>query len=255
MLAAAVGLDAIAFATVLRPRHGYTSAHRLLVALAVGLGAALAASIIAGAGTAFAQRRPRSLWTGITALSTLGAVLALFIAAAAGSRLVLVLRPDSQRAAASTQAARTDFRRWQATVVPIAVRWMDAMRSQRPFRRGLPTTGINELRRRVDRADRTFGQLTRSLAADSRRLPQRPALRRLTSELTLALVIAQRAQASYERAIGSASHPRSTGPGRTRNIGPLVNRGNREATRSARIMYAFSLEANKLGASLFAQQP
>ena len=36
-LAAAVVLDAVAFATVLRPRHGYTSAYRLLVVLAVGM--------------------------------------------------------------------------------------------------------------------------------------------------------------------------------------------------------------------------
>lgn len=256
VLAAAVVLEAIAFATVLRPRHGYTGAHGLLVALALGVGVALGASIIAGAATAAARRRPRSLWAATTRVSTLGVVLALFIAAAVGSRIVLALRQHpQQQSVPSNPAARADLQRWQATVVPIVVRWMDAIRADRAFVHGLPTTAVRELRLRVARSQRTFGQLARALAADSPRLPQRPALRRLTSELATALATAERAQTSYALAIGSASHTGFARRGRATQIRLLVDRGNTETEQSTAIMYRFSLDANKLGASLFVAKP
>ena len=253
-LTIALLLDAVAFATVLRPHHAYTSTQRLLVVLAIGVGVALGVSIIAGAATAVARRRRTSLWEATTTLSTLGFVLALFITTAVGSRIMPTVRPGASPVAVSSPAARADFQRWQATVVPIAVRWMDAIRTDQAFMHGLPDTALNELRRRVERSQRTIEELSRSLAAEAPRLPQRPALRRLTNEMTTGLAVSERAQAIYTLALAFSVQTGLARKDRATRIRSLIDRGNSEMTQSRTTMYAFSLDANKLGGSLFVQR-
>lgn len=253
-LTIAILMDAVAFATVLRPQHAYTSTQRLLVVLAIGMAVAVGASIIAGAGAAAARRRRTSLWEATTTLSTLGIVLALFITAAIGSRIIPTGHPGAHRVAVSTPAERADFQRWQATVVPLAVRWMDAIRTDQAFIHGLPDTGLNELRRRVDRSQRTIDELSLSLAADAPRVPQPPALRRVTKELTAGLAVSERAQAIYALAMASAVQTGIGRNDRARRSRLLIDHGNTELTHSRTLMYAFSLDANKLGELLFAEK-
>ncbi len=142
LLALVVALDAVAFATLLRPRHGYTSTHRLLIVLAVGAGAAVGALIVAGAAAAFRRRPDRSLWSATTAVPTISIVLAAFVAAAVASQLVRAIRPAGSQSAPAA-AARADFQRWQATVVPIVVTWMHAIREDSAFLHGLPSSPRN----------------------------------------------------------------------------------------------------------------
>jgi len=254
VLALAVALDAVAFATLLRPRYGYTSTHRLLIVLAVGVGAAIAALLLAGAAAAFRRRRDRSLWSATTALPTISFVVAAFIAAAVASQIVRVI-PTAGSQGRSASAARADFQRWQATVVPIVVTWMHAVRADSAFAHGLPTTPETALRRRVARTEQTFARLARSLAADFPRLPQRPGLRRLTNQLQSALMVARRAQQTYALALAAAPRGGVTGRLDRTRIRRLIARGNAEAQRSLAIMAAFSFDANKLGGSLFVEQP
>jgi len=251
-----VVLDAVAFATLLRPRHGYTSTHRLLVVLAVGVGAAAGAHIVAGAAATFRRRRDRSLWSATTALPTISFVLAVFIAAAVASQIVRAIHPlAGSQGGASAAAARADFQRWQETVVPIVVTWMHTIRVDSAFAHGLPSTHETALRRRVDRSEQTFVRLARSLDAASLRLPQRPDLRRLTNQLQTALALARRAQRTYALALAAATRggvARRLHGARTRR---LIARGNAEVQRSLAIMAGFSFDANKLGGSLFVEQP
>jgi len=253
LLALVVALDAVAFATLLRPRHGYTSTHRLLIVLAVGSGAAVGALIVAGAAAAFRRRPDRSLWSATTAVPTISFVLAAFIAAAVTSQLVRAIRPAGSHSA-SAAAARADFQRWQATVVPIVVTWMHAIREDSAFLHGLPSTRETALRR-VARSEQTFVRLARSLAADSPRLPQRPDLRRLTNQLQTALAIARRAQRTYALALAAATRGGVARRLHGARIRGLIARGNAEVQRSLAIMAAFSFDANKLGGSLFVEQP
>ena len=253
LLGLVVALDAVAFATLLRPRHGYTSTQRLLIVLAVGAGAAVGALIVAGAAAAFLRRPERSLWSATTAVPTISFVLAAFIAAAVASQLVRAIRPAGSQSAPAA-AARADFQRWQATVVPIVVTWMHAIREDSAFLHGLPSTPETALRR-VARSEQTFVRLARSLAADSPRLPQRPDLRRLTNQLQTALAIARRAQRTYALALAAATRVGVARRLHEARIRRLIARGNAEAQRSLAIMAAFSFDANKLGGSLFVEQP
>lgn len=253
-LVLAIVLDAVAFATVLRPRHGYTSTHGLLVALAVGVGVALGALIIAGAAAVFPRRRHRSLWEATTSLPTLSLVLAPFIVAAVGSQIVPALRASASKDA-STTAERADFQRWQATIVPIVVTWMDTIRTDGAFTHGLPATAITELRSRVDRSERTLEGLARSLEADWPRLPQRPQLRRLTNQLETGLTVAERAQRTYTLALAAAAYRGVARKGRASAVRTLIDRGNEEAQQSLATMATFSLDANALGGSLFVERP
>jgi lysylphosphatidylglycerol synthetase-like protein (DUF2156 family) len=112
-LTLAVVLDAVAFATVLRPGHGYAP-DRLVIALAAGVGAALAVLILAGGAVAARGRSRRSLWAATTSPRTLSVVLALFVAVAAGWQLARA--PRASPSQTSNLAARRDFQRWQQTV-------------------------------------------------------------------------------------------------------------------------------------------
>jgi hypothetical protein len=250
-----VVLVAVAFATLLRPRNGYTSTDRLLVVLTLGAAAAVGALIIAGAAATLRRRRgDRSLWPAVTSLPSMSFVLALFIAAAVASQLLHAIRPASGSAGASA-ATRGDFRRWQATAVPIMVQWMDTIRNDGAFVHGLPPGAATRVRRRVDGSERTLVRLAGSLAAAAPRLPQRPDLRRLTQQLETALAVAQRAQASYSLALAVASRDGSTRTPQRALIRRLVARGNGDIQRSLAIMTGVSPDANKLGASLSAEQP
>lgn len=250
----AVALDAVAFATVLRPRHGYRSADALLLALAVGLGAAVGALTITAA--IAKSRRPRggSAWDAATAIPTLGLVLAMFIAAGAGSQVIRGLDGPATQAG-SSEAARADFQRWQGAVVPIVVGWMHVIRADAAFTRGLPATASSRLRGRVERAQRTLDALARSLAAEAPRLPRRPRLRRLTIELQTALAAAQRAERTYALAVSEAANAGADQKVRAARVRALLDRGNAETRQSLSIMTTFSFDANGLGGSLFAEQP
>ena len=98
-------------------------------------------------------------------------------------------------------------------------------------------------------------RLARSLAADSPRLPQRPDLRRLTNQLQTALAIARRAQRTYALALAAATRGGVARRLHGARIRGLIARGNAEVQRSLAIMAAFSFDANKLGGSLFFEQP
>jgi hypothetical protein len=250
-----VVLAAVAFATLLRPRNGYASTDRLLVVLVLGAASAVGALIIAGAAATLRRRGPdRSLWRAVTSLRSMSFVLALFIAAAVASQVLHAIRPASGTAGASA-AARGDFRRWQATAVPIMVQWMAAIRNDNAFVRGLPDTAAGRLRQRVDRSARTLARLSRSLAAAAPRLPQRPNLRRLTQELEQALAAARRAQASYTFALAVANRAGGIRTAQQALIRRLIARGNKDIRRSLATMTGVSLDANKLGASLFVEAP
>lgn len=244
-------VDAVAFATILRPRHGYTSGPTFLAALADGVGAALGALGLAAAAIALARRREPSVWRVVTAAPTLGTIVAVFVIAAAGSQLAPTLLPPSGPPAA--RAARGDFQRWQAAVVPIAVRWMHAVRIARRFERGIPARGLIGLRRKVIDAERTLDQLGRTLAAEAPSLPQRPRLRKLTIELQTAVAFARRAQHYYVLSLtpGARPTPRHS-QGRVAGPRALVDLGNAAIRESLSIMTTFSLQANGFGTSLFA---
>jgi hypothetical protein len=250
----AVVLDAVAFATVLRPRQGYRSATGLVVALAIGVGAALGAIVIVAAVTVLIRHRKRSVWEVTTALPTMALVLVVFIAAGAGSQIVQAL-PGPASQAGSQQAARADFERWQATVVPIVVGWMHAIRADRAFTHSIGAAAVGELRHRVDRSRRTLDGLARSLAAASPGLPRRLKLRRLTVELETALAAARRAQQTYMLALAVAAQGGEARTGRASALRVLIDRGNAGMQESVSIMTTFSYDANALGASLFAERP
>lgn len=248
-----VAVSAVAFATIVRPRHGYSSAPTLLAALASGVGVAVGALALVAVVTAAARRRERSVWTAVTAAPTLGTVTALFVIVAAVSQLAPPLRTSNSQPA-SPRVARGDFQRWQTAVVPIAVSWMHAVRVARAFDHGIPDRGLIALRRRVIQAGRTLDRLGRTLAADAPTLPQRPRLRRLTAELETAVAFARRAQQDYVQALttGGAvagARPPSSRVARQR---ALINAGNAAIRESLSIMTTFSVQANGLGTSLFA---
>jgi hypothetical protein len=250
-----VALAAVAFTTLLRPRNGYTSTDRLLVVLGLGAAAAVGGLIIAGAAANLRRRGgDRSFWPAMTSPPSMGVVLGLFIAAAAASQLLQAVRPASGTNSAPA-ATRADFRRWQAAAVPIMVQWMQAIRNDGVFAHGFPPGAPNRFRRPVDRSRRTLARLARSLAADAPQLPQRSDLRRLTRQLERALAVARRGQRNYALALDVAS-PASRIRARQRAlIGRLVDRGNKDIQRSLAIMTGVSFDANKLGASLFVEQP
>ena len=253
-LTLAVALDAIAFATMLRPRHGYRSADRLLLTLAIGVGAALGALAIVAALTALRRRHHRSVWEVMTALPTLGLVLLAFIAASAGSQLAPAPGgPPTQ--AGSSEAARADFERWQATVVPIVVGWMDAVRVDRAFTHNVPIAALEGLKASVDQSLQTLDRLARSLAAASPQLPQRPQLRQLTLELQAALAAAQRAEQTYALALDAAARRGEARSGRAYPVRTLIDRGNAETRESLSTMTAFSFAANAVGQSMLADRP
>ena len=164
-----VALGAIAFATVLRPRHGYRRADSLLLALALALaiGAALGAVAIVGAIAAF-RRRHESVWEAMTGASDARSRAGGVRRSRRWLQIVPALGGPAGRTT-STPAARADFQRWQATVVPIVVGWMHAIRADRAFTHTIPALAVGALRGSVDRSR---GRSTGSHALSQ---PSRPA--------------------------------------------------------------------------------
>ncbi len=251
MLALVVPLDAVAFATLLRPRHGYTSIHPLLVVLALGTGVGLAALTAVAAIVAIAANRARrsriSLWDAMT-VRKMAIVLAIFVAAAVSSQLIRAIGPA---ATSQDNAAGADFRRWQEQVIPIVVTYTSALREDRVLIHGLPPAAGSELRQRVARSEQTLSRLARTVAAEAPQLPARPELRRLTGRLETALALAVQAQRSYSLALAAAAHTTR----RDVQVRRLATRGRAELQRSQMTMAAFSFDANNLGATLFAGSP
>lgn len=249
VLVVVIVIAALAFAALLRPRSGYAGMHRLVPMLAIGGGAALV--VLVAVATVLRRRDDRSVWSAMTAVPTMSFVLALFIAASLVPAAVHAIRSPST---GSRSAAGTDFHRWQEAVVPIVVRWMDAVRTDKAFAHGFPKASALAIGRRVNRSKRTLDGLARVLASDSPRLPQRPELLRLTRRLEAALLLARQAEKSFALALAVDRGKGAARSGRAR-VRRLVARGNGELRRSAAIMRAFAFAANDLGGSLFSGQP
>ena len=249
-LVVVVVVAALAFATLLRPRNGYAGVHRLVPMLAIGGGLALA--VLIAVAVVLRRRGDRPLWSAMTAVPTLSFVLALFVAASVVPSAAHWIRSSS---AESGSAAGTDFRRWQEAVVPIVVRWMDAVRTDNAFAHGFPKASAGAIGRRVHRSERTLDGLARLLASDSPRLPQRPELLRLTGRLEAAVLLAQHALRSFALALAMERDDAAAPSGQVARIRRLIAGGNAEVRRAAAIMRGFSLAANDLGGSLFSGQP
>ena len=245
LFAATLALAAVAFAAALRPHNGYASLDRLLLMLAIGAAAALLAIITLG--TVRHARGSLSPWSAMTSVSSLSFVLAVVIAAAVAPPVVHVIR---SRSAGNDSAARADFRKWQEAVVPVVVRWMDAVRTDKAFRHGLPKGPAVEVRRRVERSEQTLSRLARLLAVEAPRLPQRPELHRLTRRLEVALSLARQAGRNYALALAARRLSKTVGHGGAERARRLVVRGNAELRRAAAIMRAFAFAANDLGGAL-----
>lgn len=249
-LVVVIVVAALAFASLLRPRNGYAGAHRLVLMLAIGGGVALV--VLIAVAVVLRRRGDRSLWSAMTAVPTLSFVLALFVAASAVPAAAHWIRSSS---AGSDSAAGTDFHRWQEAVVPIVVRWMDAVRMDNAFAHGFPKASAVAIGRRVHRSERTLNRLAHVLASDSSRLPQRPELLQLTRRLEAALLLARQAQKNFALALAVARGSGAADNGRAARIRRLVARGNEQVRRASAIMRAFSFTANDLGGSLFSGQP
>lgn len=250
LLAATLALAAVAFAAALRPHNGYASLDRLLLMLAIGAAAALLAIITLG--TVLHARGSLPLWSAMTSVSSLSIVLAVVIAAAVAPPVVHAIRA---RSAGNGSAARADFRRWQEAVVRVVVRWMDAVRTDKAFRHGLPKGPAVEVRRRVEHSERTLSHLARSLAVEAPRLPQRAELQRLTKRLVAALSLARQAGRNYALALEARRPSKTVCHGGAEQARRLVVRGNAELRRAAAIMRAFAFAANDLGGALSSGSP
>lgn len=236
--AAIVTIAALATATVLRPRGGFTSTLHLLAALALGASAALLALLAATAVAAIVRGR-RGRATPPLPLLALAALAAALLLAAS---LQALRTADSPTATAAPSPAASEFARWQQQVVPIVVSYITIVRADATLLRRPPRTRSHLLRaeQRVRAGATTLRHDTAALA----HLPSAdPDLTRLSRRLRTALRLAQRGQAKATAALSDAAAPRRS----------LLAQARRALRSSQQAMAVFTLKANMLGAQLNAQ--
>ncbi len=147
-----------------------------------------------------------------------------------------------------------DFRRWQATVVPITVGYMSAVRRDSVIVRSLPRHRDRSLLASLSDSERTLAGLRGDLAKSAAQLHARPELGRLTTLLERGLEFGQRAQRLFRQGAKEVT-PTGRIPRGDIRLKQLRARGIRELQRSQAAMTAFAFGANKLGASLFVHAP
>lgn len=248
---------ALAFATLLRPRAGYASAQPLLFALALGAGLGVVSLVLIGAVARLARpglRGRRSLRRSATAWPSMAIVVTIFVTSAAAPRVVHGISVLSRGGGVSRSSQQAAFRTWQQLVVPIVVSYASAVGKDAVLVHGLPRGHLRRLLRAVSASEAVLTRLGVRLRSDAAQLPARPELARLTTLLERSLASGQAAQRTLVVALGKALGVRS-GAGRRAWLERLLAGGLAQLRRSQAAMFSFSLEANKLGASLFVQAP
>ncbi len=197
-------IAALALATLLRPDKGYARAEPLLAALAGGAGLGVVALLLIGLlrRVALVDVRDRgSLWQATTAWPGMAIVVTLFVADAAGPHLVGAIGALSRDGGASRAGEQMDFRRWQATVVPIIVGYMSAVRRDPVIVRGLAAPPRSEPSRFAERLGANARRSPWRSREKAAQLHARPELRRLTTLLERGLAFGERAQRSFLLAV------------------------------------------------------
>lgn len=252
---AVVIVASLSFATLLRPHAGYASAQSLLVALAVGAGLGVATLILVGfvVRVLVSDRCDRaSLRQVMTAWPSMAIVLIILVFAAAGPPVVRAIGVLAGGGGGSKASEQADFRRWQQTVVPIAVAYISAVGKDAVFAHGLPRIRDRGLLTALNNSEKTLARLRQDLASNTARLPSRPELERLTKLLERALTFGERAQQPLLLTAKGLMRGVRNAAGNML-LRRLLARGFRHLQRSADAMAEFTGEANKLGGSLFVQ--
>lgn len=138
---AVVVLAAAAFATVLRPGAGYTTAAGLLGALAAGAGLGIGGLVVVALTTRAVARRHDdrvSLRSAITAWPTMRSSRSSSSVLRLGRTLCGLRRVWGEEGTARKGAEQAEFLRWQETVAPIAGAYISAIRPDAVFLQGLP---------------------------------------------------------------------------------------------------------------------
>ena len=241
--AALVTIAALATATLLRPRSGYSSQLHLLGALALGTSTAVLVLLAAAAIVATVRKR-RGRWAPPLRMVALAALAAALLLAAA----LQALHNASLEAAPARPAAAADFARWQQQVVPIVVSYIAAVRGDAAVLRHPPHDRVQTRRdQKLTRegAARLHHAAT-AVAAVGRTEFANSGLARLTRLLQTSLALAERGQAAVAAALALK---RSSVPGRA-----ALARARLDLRRSQQAMASFTLQANTLGGQLNAQQ-
>lgn len=248
-----VAVAAVAFATLLRPRTGYTRIGPVLLASAAGGGLALAA-LLAAALVIRHRHGATSLRRAMMAWPGMALVLLVFVGAAAVPRVVAATEGLLEGTTSSNAVQQADFSRWQQTVAPLAGAYISAVRADAVFLPGLPLHPSRRLLGAIRSTAARLVHLRQLLAEHAAHLPSRHGLSRFTNLLEQGLAFANRAQRplllAAEAELGDADTV-----GANQRLRALRRRGLGQLRRSEAAMTAFSLGANKLGGSLFAQRP
>lgn len=252
-----VAIAALAVATLLRPKAGYTHTPPMLIAIAAGAGLGAASLLLVGLVICIVVRdgaRRRTLRHAVTAWPTMTIVLIVFVGGAAGPRMARAVDVLVGGAGSSQAAERTDFSRWQQTVAPVTAKYISAIRKDGVFLRGLPRTLERGLPATLRDSARTLTHLHRLIADRAARLALNPELKRLTESLEQGLVSAERAQRPFLLVAEGLRRGADSAAARGK-LRQLRGQGLGQLQRAQNAMQTFSLGANKLGASLFAQSP
>ncbi len=254
----AVGVTALATATLLRPRAGYTSPQPLLGALSLGAGLGVASLGLVGLVAHIRSLDSLSfaaLCRSATAWRSLGVVVFIFVTSAIAPRIVHGVDVLTQNPGASLASKQADFRRWQQVVVPIVVSYTSDLKTDGVFVHGLPLEHPGQLLRALINSQRAVRHLRANLRLDSAQLPSRPELRHLTALLDRSLALGQQAQGRFRQAINYALRTSGSAAALRGRAKKLVALGLRQLGSSQSAMADFSFGANWLGGSLFAQTP
>lgn len=255
---AVVVVAALAVATLLRPAAGYTTAQPLLLALALGAGLGAVSLLITGL-LARAVRAGReahgSLWGTATGWPIIAIVVGAFVIAAAAPHVVDGIVRLTRDQGASRAAEQSDFRDWQQVVVPIVLSYTSALQKDAAFSHGFPRRRLRRLLGVLMGSQTKLEDLRRRLQSHTHGLRSRPELARLTASLDRSLALAQRAQRTLSEAVIDALRRFGTTATGRATVKGLAALGVSQLHSSQAAAYAFSLEANKLGASLFVPAP
>lgn len=245
LAALAVVVAALATATALRPREGYTSSLHLLAALMIGASAVVLALLVLTT-LVVSQKASRSRAPLLRRLTLTAVAAALLLAAS-----VQALHAGATPQAAGSSAAAATFARWQRRVVPVVVAYASVIRADASLLRSLPRTRqrIAAAQTRVAAGARSLARLRPPPARAGRLSPDEPTLPQLTRLLNRSLGLARQGQAALAAGLAAlAAAPASRSAGRA-----LIAESKRELRQSQQAMATFTVEANALGGRLNAQ--